>query len=269
MVHVPVLLNEVMKVLGPCPGELFIDGTAGSGGHSRAIKERIGPTGTLLAIDWEKTGENYVDLPEILRSRNLGRADGLLLDLGFSSEQLGVGKGFSFKTDEPLLMTYNPNEKPVKEILAEISESELAEILRKCGEERFAGRIARVIKERLPVTTKQLAEAVVAAVPRSYERGRIHPATRTFQALRIYANRELENLKSVLKRLPEILKPGGRVAIISFHSLEDRIVKNVFRDSSKAGRLKLILKKPITATREEIRVNPKARSAKLRAAILT
>src|SRR3989344_2264643 len=112
MSHTPVLLHEVMKGLDPRPGEFFVDGTAGGGGHSRAIKERIGPTGTLLEIDWEKTGEDHADPPNILRLRSLGKANGLLLDLGFSSEQLGAGKGFSFKTDEPLLMTYSPSEKP-------------------------------------------------------------------------------------------------------------------------------------------------------------
>jgi 16S rRNA (cytosine1402-N4)-methyltransferase len=270
--HIPVLLNEVIRVLDPKAGEFFIDGTFGSGGHARAVEERIGPKGKLLAIDWAKTGENFADLPEIMTEKKLEKADGLLLDLGFSSEQLdspaGGGRGFSFQRDEPLLMTYSDGEKPVSQILREVSLSELENIIRTFGEERFAGRIAKAIKKTLPTTSGKLAEAIRRAVPRNYERGRIDPATRTFQALRIYANRELENLESILKNLERVLKIGGRVAIISFHSLEDRIVKNYFRDYAREGKLELITKKPIMATAEEVKSNPKSRSAKLRAASL-
>ncbi len=271
MPHTPVLLNEVIELLEPKPGQFFIDGTAGGGGHSRAIQEKIGTQGILLAIDWEKTGENYADLAEILKQKNLGRADGLLLDLGFSSEQLDNGRGFSFQKDEPLLMTYDPRQKPVKEILRDLSERWLADVIRTYGEERYADRIAAAIKETLrkkqPIeTTGQLVEVIKNAVPKGYERGRIHPATRTFQALRIYANHELENLERVLKDLDQIVKPGGRAAIISFHSLEDRIVKNYFRDAAKAGKLKLIQKKAVQATRQEEVANPRSRSAKLRVA---
>lgn len=265
MSHIPVLLQECMKVLDPKPGEFMIDGTMGGGGHTRELEKRVGSTGQVLAIDWEKTGENYAELSEILERRGLPKADGLLLDLGFSSEQLGSGKGFSFSKDEPLLMTYSPDEKPVREILEEISERELAEIIKNFGEERFAKRIARSIKSRLPITTTgKLAEAILAATPKSYERGRIHPATRTFMALRIYANRELANLERVIAELPRILRPGGRAAIISFHSLEDRIVKNRFRELAKADAAELLTKKPIRAGEEEVRANPRARSAKLR-----
>src|SRR3989344_1691430 len=230
MPHTPVLLNEVIGLLEPKPGEFFVDGTAGGGGHSRAIQEKIGAAGKLVAIDWEKTGENYANLPEILASKNLSKADVLLLDLGFSSEQIGGGRGFSFQNDEPLLMTYDPKSEPVKEILKRISEAELARIIKELGEERFPKRIARNIyerqKERPIETTGELAAIIKSSVPKNYERGRIHPATRTFQALRIYANHELENLESILKNLDAVVKPGGRAAIISFHSLEDRIVKN-------------------------------------------
>ncbi len=270
--HVPVLLNEVLRVMDPKPGEFFIDGTFGAGGHSRAIRERI-IDGKLLSIDWEKTGDNYADLARILKERNLGKADGLLLDLGFSSEQLGGGKGFSFQINEPLFMIYDLNQKPVRTLLKELREDELAEIIRNLGGEKLSGRIARVIKETIRrkgiETTFDLAEAVKAAVPGNYEHGRIHPATRTFQALRIYANNELGNLEKVLKDLLKILKPGGRVAIISFHSLEDKLVKNYFRDYAKEEKLKIITKKPIEATPEEIRDNPRSRSAKLRAAVMT
>lgn len=274
MPHTPVLLQEVLELLDPKPGQFFIDGTSGAGGHSAAIKEKIGESGNLLAIDWDKTGENYADLAEILKQKNLGKSDGLLLDLGFSSEQLGNGRGFSFQIDEPLLMTYDPKMKPVKEILRDLSEQWLTDIIKNFGEERYAKEIAAAIKEalhkKLPLeTTGQLAAIIKAAVPKTYERGRINPATRTFQALRIYANHELENVEQVLKDLKEIVKPGGKVAIISFHSLEDRIVKNYFRDAGKAGTLKVITKKAVQATRSEASANPRSRSAKLRVAMLT
>lgn len=270
MPHTPVLLNEVLQFLDPKPGQFFIDGTFGAGGHSRVIQEKIGAQGRLLAIDWEKTGENYADLVEILKTKKLSKADGLLLDLGFSSEQLGGGKGFSFQINEPLAMVYDISQKPVRTILKELTEKELAEIIRDLGGEKFSGRIARVIKEVIHRkginTTFDLAEAVKSAVPVNYEHGRIHPATRTFQALRIYANNELGNLEKVLKDLFRIVKSGGRVAIISFHSLEDKIVKNYFRDYAKEEKLKILTKKPVEATEEEIRSNPRSRSAKIRAA---
>ena len=288
MPHTPVLLKEVIELLDPKPGEFFIDGTFGSGGHSAAILEKLGSNGKLLAVDWDETNfqrlttndlrlttqaGNYADLAEILKQKDLGQADGLLLDLGFSSEQLGNGRGFSFQKDEPLLMTYDPSQKPVKEILRDLSEQWLADIIKNYGEERYAKEIAAAIKAALrkkqPLeTTGQLIEVIKSAVPKNYERGRINPATRTFQALRIYANHELENLEKVLQELSKILKPGGRVAIISFHSLEDRLVKNYFRDAAKAGRLKVITKKTVQATRAEALTNPRSRSAKLRVALI-
>ncbi|MEK7590486.1 MAG: 16S rRNA (cytosine(1402)-N(4))-methyltransferase RsmH, partial [Patescibacteria group bacterium] len=266
----PVLLNEVIKVLDAKEGEFFIDGTFGAGGHSAAIKEKIGVSGKLLTIDWDKTGENFADLPEILKRKNLLKADGLLLDLGFSSEQLSTGRGFSFQKNEPLLMTYDINAKPAKEILKELSKEELERIIGEYSQERFAERIAGEIKAREKIkpieTTQELVDVIKKAVPKNYERGRIHPATRTFMALRIYANRELENLEEVLKNIENILKPGGRIAIISFHSLEDGLVKNYFRKYATEGKMKILTKKPIIASREEIANNPRSRSAKLRAA---
>ena len=294
--HVPVLLRETIEVLDPKPGEFFIDGTLDGGGHASAILEKMAPRGKFLGIDWDKNiletarvqiesrfqipnpdfqpfwvNENFANLPEILEKNGLGKADGLLLDLGMSSEQLeNSGRGFSLKKDEPLLMTYDINAKPVKQILEELSESELAEIIKKYSEERFSGRIARAIKEREKInpieTSSQLAELIKQSVPKNYERGRLHPATRAFMALRIYANHELENLERILKNLRRVLKSGGRVAIISFHSLEDRLVKNEFRDLVKTDGLRLINKKPIRPAREEIANNPRSRSAKLRAA---
>lgn len=286
--HTPVLLNAVIQALDPKPGEFFIDGTFGGGGHAREILNKIGPSGKLLAVDWDEKSfqehaisdsrvvcevGNYADLPEILTQKGLPKADGLLLDLGFSSEQLVGGRGFSFNPsiggDEPSLMTYSKAAKPVREILKEISEEELARVIKEFGQERFAQRIARAIKSReiiRPIETAGDLSAVISrAVPKGYERGRIHPATRTFQALRIYANHELDNLERALRNLGAILRLGGRAVIISFHSLEDRLVKNYFRDLEKVGQLKILTKKPIVASQEEIKQNPRARSAKLRA----
>ncbi len=280
--HQPVLLQEVIKLLDPHPGDFFVDATFGSGGHSRAIWEKIKPQGRLLAIDWNKDAinvcrknlreadcvmGNFSQLPALIQSHWHRKADGLLVDLGFSSDELeNSGRGFSFKKNEPLLMTYSDEQKPVKDILLEISEKDLADVIRNYGEERFAGRIARSIKSapRL-ATSKDLVDAIVRAAPSNYERRRIHPATRTFMALRIYANRELENLEKLLDRLSETMSPKGRVAIISFHSLEDRLVKNYFRNLKKNNHVELLAKKPITAGREELIKNPRARSAKLRA----
>jgi 16S rRNA (cytosine1402-N4)-methyltransferase len=292
--HIPVLLKEIIAVLNPKSGEFFIDGTIGDGGHSVAILEKIGSKGILLGTDLDETNlgklkenikteskiilvqSNYADLPEIIENlpagrhgENLPKADGLLLDLGFSSEQLTAGRGFSFSgPEEPLLMTYDRYAVPVKNLIRQLSEPELAEIIKEYGEERMAKRIAHAIKNnRFPIeTNKQLAETVAKALPRNYERRRIHPATRTFLALRIYANQELGNLKKILNSSEEILKIGGRIAIISFNSLEDRIVKNFFREKSKEGKMEILTKKPITPSLEEIKQNPRSRSAKLRAA---
>lgn len=285
--HIPVLLKEIIAVLDPKPGEFFIDGTVGDGGHSVAILEKIGPEGMLLGTDLDETTlekvkekiatksklilvrSNYADLPDILEKENLPKADGLLLDLGFSSEQLTAGRGFSFSgPEEPLLMTYDRYAVPVKNLIRQLNEPELAEIIKEYGEEHMAKRIAHAIKNsRSPIeTNKQLAEIVAKVLPRNYERGRIHPATRTFLALRIYANQELDNLKKLLDSLGRILKIGGRAAIISFNSLEDRIVKNYFREKSKEGIMEILTKKPISPIFEEIKQNPRSRSAKLRAA---
>lgn len=289
--HVPVLLKEAMELLAPRPGEVFIDGTAGSGGHAEKILSMIGDSGKLLLVDWDKVNAenlekkfrgrsnvfvengNYADLPEILPKLDFPKADGLLLDLGFSSEQLeGRGRGFSFRLsadEEPLVMTYSDKAEPLKDFLQKASPEELEKVIKEFGEERYARRIAEAIIEnrRRLRTNKDLAETIRSAVPKNYERGRIHPATRTFQALRIYLNRELENLSGILDKIDKVLAPGGRLAVISFHSLEDRIVKTKFRELSKKGRLEILTKKPITAGTEELANNPRARSAKLRAAI--
>jgi len=202
----------------------------------------------------------------------LGKANGLLLDLGFSSEQLeGSSRGFSFTKDEPLLMTYSDDSEPAKEVLRKLGTKELAKIIFELSGEKYAMRIAKAIKDRERVqpikTTRELREVIVGAVPDNYERGRIDPATRTFQALRIYTNDELGNLKRVLGSMPRILKSGGRVVVISFHSLEDRIVKELFRDMARRGELQILTKKPIVPSTLEISQNPRSRSAKLRAAV--
>lgn len=292
MPHIPVLLNEVLKILDPKPGEFFIDGTAGGGGHTGAILERVGSGGRVLGIDFDpdaierlKSGKfknsdnvilvngNYADAREILSEKNLGKADGLLLDLGFSSMQIeGSGKGFSFQRDEPLDMRYDQNSdrSTAEEVVNSFGEKELADIIFKFGEERMSRRIAKAIVERRRKArirnTLELAEVIKGAVPRNYERGRIHPATRTFQAMRIYVNDELQNVEKALSEMPNILKSGARAAVISFHSLEDRIVKNGLRDMQKQNILEILTKKPIVASDEETRENPRSRSAKLRGA---
>lgn len=303
MLHTPVLLNEVIKLLNPQAGDFVIDGTVDGGGHAAAILERIMPSGKFLGLDLDTeilksakkrlaaiansqspiskkiflANGSYANLPEIMREQKLPKADCLLLDLGFSSEQLessggGNGRGFSFQRDEPLIMTYDNKRQPVREILKIATEKELTKIISEFGGERFAKMIARAIVERERIrpieTSAELAEVVRATAPKNYERGRIDPATRTFQALRIYANGELENLRKLLGCLGKIIRPGGRAAIISFHSLEDRIVKEDFRREEKAGKLKILTKKPIGPSAEEIKANHRSRSAKLRAAML-
>jgi 16S rRNA (cytosine1402-N4)-methyltransferase len=291
-VHKPVLLHEVITFLDPKPGDFIIDGTVDGGGHAAAIADIIGPTGTLLGLDWDErllerckarfAGQknvimihgNYADLPEIMREHDLEKADGLLIDLGFSSEQLEAsGRGFSFgeaSKNEPLLMTYDDARTPVWQILREESEESLANIIYEFGGERMSRRIAKAIKDhgrKKPIMTAgELADVVRETLPGKYEHGRIDPATRKFQALRIYANGELENLKTLLKNLGVIVKPGRRVAIVSFHSTEDGIVKRAFQSLAKEGKIEIITKKPLEATREEIRENPRSRSAKIRAA---
>jgi 16S rRNA (cytosine1402-N4)-methyltransferase len=295
--HVPVLLHEVLEALDPHAGDFMIDGTVDGGGHAAAIIETILPNGTFLGIDWDRrmvadtkrkfaasyprsVGKdilfaegNYADLPDILQREKLPKANGLLLDLGFSSEQLEHSKrGFSFgesARDEPLLMTYGGEREPVRDVINRLDERALADIIFQYGGERRSRQIAKAIKQygrRTAIRTAgELADVVRAALPKNYERGRIDRATRTFQALRIYANGELQNLEHAIAQLAEILMPGGRAVIITFHSLEDRIVKHAFQNLVKTKQGELMNKKPVVATREEIKDNPRARSAKLRA----
>ncbi len=291
--HIPVLLQETLGLLSPSPGEVFLDGTVGAGGHAVAIAERIGPGGILVCSDGDPgmlavAAERlkgfscirtlHADYAEVGRLRDAagGRPfDGMLLDLGMSSLQLDdPARGFSFREDGPLDMRRDPA-TPVptaRDILRRAGERELADIFFRFGEERFSRRIARAIVERRrrePIEgTLALAALVQGAIPRkAWPRG-IHPATRVFQALRIAVNRELESLSDFLDGFLPHLAPGGRIAVISFHSLEDRLVKEAFRDLSRGGEavLEVLTRKPVVPGREEVGMNPRARSAKLRAA---
>ncbi len=292
MKHIPVLLKEIIMLLDPRPGETAVDGTVNGGGHAQEFIKCINPNGTFVGVDWDRQlinqlqrtmtinndndkavkiileAGNYKDMGVILKKNNIGGVDAILLDLGFSTEHLEGEKGFSFQKDDPLIMTYSDQMAPAYQVLKQLSEYDLAKVIKTYGEERFSMRIARAIKEYLRgstiVTSKGLSEAIWNVVPSSYRQGRIHPATRTFQAIRIYVNHELENLEEFLKQCLNLLNPNGRLAIISFHSLEDRIVKNYFRDFKKNNQAEVLTKKPIVASDEETRTNPRARSAKLR-----
>jgi len=294
MIHKAVLQKEVLEYLTPKPNENFIDCTIDGGGHTAVIIERIKPNGKILGIEIDKelyqklekrnrlilVNDSYTNLKKIIEKYNFGPIDGILFDLGMSSWHLEKSsRGFTFLKNEPLDMRYNVTKfkRSLKscyqltgsEIVNQWPEPEIEKILKEYGEERFAKRIARKIVEERRVkpikNTFQLVEVIKKAVPSGYRHGRIHPATRTFQALRIAVNDELNNLKKVLPQTIEVLKKEGRIVIISFHSLEDRIVKNFFRKES--SNLQILTKKPIRASQEEIKINPRSRSAKLRAAI--
>jgi 16S rRNA (cytosine1402-N4)-methyltransferase len=284
-IHVSVLPAEVLEWLDPRPGQVIVDGTLGGGGHTRLIAERIGNTGGfVLALDRDPAAiasaeqrlaglpikvaqANFCELPQVLNELQIKTVDAVLLDLGLSSDQLADdNRGFSFESDGPLDLRFSTDEgESAASLIARLQERDLADLIYQFGEERFSRRIARRIVERRaerPIrTAAELADLVRRCIPRSQDR--IDPATRTFQALRIAVNREMESLDIALKRIPDYLKPGGRFAIISFHSLEDRPVKEAFRNDL---RLKPLTKKPIRPTDEEIHHNPRSRSAKLRVA---
>jgi 16S rRNA (cytosine1402-N4)-methyltransferase len=285
--HKSVLPSEILEWLRPQPGGVFVDGTLGGGGHSRAIAERVGSTGRVFSFDRDPvalqiakenlTGlpvefvhANFCDAPEELASLNVKLVDGILLDLGLSSDQLAdETRGFSFEAEGPLDLRFNPLAgEPATRLVNRLSAEHLADLIFHYGEERFSRRIARAIVEQRhgnPIeTSARLAEIVRRAIPAAAKQSqRIDPATRTFQALRIAVNDELKSLEIALRRLPELLKPEGRIAIISFHSLEDRRVKEAFRDDP---RLNNLTKKPIIPHEAEIARNPRSRSAKLRVA---
>ena len=284
--HISVFKKEVLEYLAPRPNENFIDCTLGQGGHALETIDKIAPQGKVLGIDWDcqmienlKKIErlvpvcgNFANLKDIV-SQYRFRANGILADLGFSSWQIEKSRrGFSFRCDEELDMRYSLKETELtaKKIINEFSQEEIEKILKEYGQERFAKRIVKEMvtqrKKKEIKTTLELVEIIKEATPGWYHHKKIHFATRTFQALRMAVNRELENLEKLLNQAPQVLEPGGRIVVISFHSLEDRIIKKVFNNQAKEGLFKILTKKPITPTKEEVEANPRCRSAKLRAA---
>lgn len=284
MIHKTVLLKEAIDGLSLSEGEVFLDATFGGGGHTKEVLSRFGGKVKIIAIDLYDISYkecqalsatnpnischkgNFCDLEKVLGET---RPDAILFDLGWSSDELELsGRGFSFQKAEPLVMRYGDSGLTAAEIVNSWSEDELFKIFKEFGEERFASRIARGIvsarKEKRIITTKDLAEAIGASLPAGARHGRIHFATRVFQALRIAVNDELGGLSEALEKSFRFLKPGGRIAVISFHSLEDRIVKIFFKDREKSSEAKIVTKKPITPSELEINGNPRSRSAKLR-----
>lgn len=288
--HDPVMLNEVLFWLRPRAGAVVLDCTVGYCGHAGRILESVAPTGIVIGLDRdpraleaaEETRErfgsrlvlirgHFMDLKRHLAEHGISRVDGVLFDLGVSSPQLDEPlRGFSFLTEGPLDMRMDQSGgMTAADVVNRMKEAELADLIYQFGEERYSRRIARAIvrarARRLLETTRELVEVVESAVPGAYRRGRIHCATRTFQALRIAVNRELDHLESALRDAVEALAPGGRLCVISFHSLEDRIVKRTFR--ALAGKQVAVLtQKPQLPGEEELGRNPRARSAKLRVA---
>ena len=284
--HTPVLLEESTDLLLGSGGRLFVDCTLGLGGHTRKILEK-NPQAFVIGIDRDEEAielakENlrefegrfsiykadFADLDEVLRAEGIDKVDGFLFDLGVSMFQLKSERGFSFQIEAPLDMRMDKDQKlTAYKVVNEYPERELARIIWEYGEEKLSRKIARAIvryRKKKPIeTTKELAEIVLSVYPERLKHGRIHPATRTFQAIRIEVNRELESLRTALEKTPDLLNPKGRLVVISFHSLEDRIVKNFFREHSDIFRV--LTKKPITPSEEEIKMNPASRSAKLRA----
>ncbi len=285
--HVAVLPSEVLEALAPAPGQVVVDCTVGAGGHARLLAERVVPGGRLIGLDQDAAmlelarprleglpvtliHANFDRLREVLDGQGVAAADAVLADLGVCSDQLDAAeRGLSFQQAGPLDMRLDPSEgEPASALLRRLNERDLADLIYGYGEERFSRRIARRIVEtrrREPLeTTEQLAQLVRRCVPRP--RGRrpaIDPATRVFQALRIAVNDELGALDRLLAALPGCVRPGGRAAVLSFHSLEDRRVKQAFRDRQT---WEVLTAKPVQAGEEELRTNPRARSAKLRAA---
>jgi 16S rRNA (cytosine1402-N4)-methyltransferase len=294
MAHIPVLADEVIKFLDPKKNENFIDCTLGDGGHSAELLRRTAPKGKVLGFDLDSEAvkvvrknleefgsrlivrnESYANLNKAVAEEKFEPADGVLMDFGFSSPQLeDRGRGFSFQRDEPLDMSYSTaaDHLTAAEIVNVWTKDEITRVLAEFGEERLAERIAaKIVSARHHkhiISTVQLVEVIKAAVPKNYEHGRIHPATRTFQALRIAVNGELDSVNAVLPQALAALKPGGRLVCISFHSLEDRLVKSFFKEMSAKRKIEILTPKPITATEKEIQNNPRSRSAKLRAAIV-
>ena len=294
--HVPVLLKEAIDFLAVQRGGTYIDATVGLGGHSLEIAKRLGAPGRLIGFDkdpkaleiaksvlsrtshvareaaegWPEIELIHGSFADLAHDGRREAHDGILADLGVSSLQFGdPARGFSFQAEGPLDMRMNPLSEPTAEqVVNQFDERELADLIYEFGEERRSRRIARAIVRSRPIlTTAQLAAVIsTAARPMNQAERRIHPATLTFQALRIFVNRELDDLRKLLQAAPQLLKPGGRLVVISFHSLEDRIVKDAIKEGATLRQYKLLTKKPVTASEEEIGRNPRSRSAKLRAA---
>ena len=289
--HVPVLLDEVMQYLNVRPGSTIADATVGLGGHSAEIARRLGAKGRLICFDRDPEAMELAKarleevrtevgdaMPEVIfEPRAFSEAagvieaaslDGLLADFGVSSLQLDEAhRGFSFRSEGPLDMRMDRRSgETAGQVVNQEDENELADLIYEFGEERRSRRIARAIVRARPIsTTAELAQVISAAAP-SMKGDKIHPATRTFQALRIRVNDELGEIRSLLESAPSLLKPGGRLVLISFHSLEDRLVKDAFRDAGHAGIYKVLTKKPVVAQEQEQMRNPRSRSAKMRSA---
>ena len=288
MKHIPVLVEEVMSFLRCEPGRTYVDATLGTGGHASEILKRTAPDGVLIGMEWDEDAlseaartlkpfgdrvrifrENFIHLPDLMNHES---ADGILLDLGLSSIQLKEeGRGFSFRGNGPLDMRMDRRiSRTAGDLVNTLSLEELGSLISEYGEERWAKRIARAIVEergREPVRTVEgLRKIIYRSIPKRFQSRRIDPATRTFQALRIKVNEELENLNEILDTGWKILKREGRFCVISFHSLEDRMVKEAFRKREKEGEMRILTKKPVTPLEEERQRNPRSRSAKLRCA---
>ena len=303
--HIPVMLEPVMRLLSCRGGGVYVDTTLGGGGYARAILEASAPDGILLALDWDaealvRAGKslqeygprlflkqaNFTDLSDVLRELGLGDADGIVMDLGVSSFHLeDAGRGFSFQHNGPLDMRMDQRkERTAADLVNNLSEEDLRNLIHDLGEERWARRIARAMVARRRVSvfsrTRELADLIQGVVPKSRDALRIHPATRTFQALRMVVNSELENLRLFLAYVLDVLQPGGRLVIVAFHSLEDRIVKQQFRTWANPCQcpprlprcqctgtplVRLLTRKVLRPGSEELELNPRSRSAKLRA----
>ncbi len=292
MTHISVLLHEAISGLEPQKGDVIVDGTLGNGGHTQALCDASNGNATILAFDRDEDSikraqerlkgspcnivyinDNFRNVESALYRENVPVIHKALFDLGFSSDQIeSSGRGFSFMRDEPLIMTYEKEPHPgaltAYDVVNTWEEESLRDIIYGFGEEKFAGRIAKAIitsREIKPIeTTKELRDLIFNATPGWYRRQKIHPATKTFQALRIAVNDELRSLEEGLRGTFKRLAPGGRMAVISFHSLEDRIVKRMFKEYEKEGLVLILTKRPVRPSAEEVTKNPRSRSAKLR-----
>lgn len=306
--HKPIMLDECLEFLNIRSDGVYIDGTLGGAGHSSEILRRLGPKGLLIGIDQDRNAieaatrklesidtqgqfivvhTNFENIREVIKTQQMKAVDGILLDIGVSSHQLDEGeRGFSYQQDAPLDMRMNKGQEvDAAHVVNRYSKEQLTAVIRDYGEEKWAARIAEFIvkaRETQKIkTTGELVDIIKAAIPAAARREGPHPAKRTFQAIRIEVNRELEVLENVLKEMTELLNPGGRMAVITFHSLEDRIVKKAFSEKAqgctcpgdfpkcvcgKVPTVRVVTRKPVTASQTELEANPRARSAKLRVA---